>query len=169
MWIILMSTESLWLLCGEYGVGKQIYKHRDPWTGSVQFSSVAQSYATLWDPVNHSMPGLPVRHQLPKSTQTHVQWVGDAIQPSHPLSSPSPPAPNPSQHQGLFQWVSSPMRWPKYWSFSFNISPSNEHPGLISFRMVWLDLLEVQGTLKRLLQHPSSKPSILGHSAFFIV
>ena len=73
---------------------------------SVQFSSVAQSYPTLFDPVNHSMPGLPVHHQFP-FTQTHVHWVGDAIQPSHPLSSPSPPAPNPSQHQGLFQWINS--------------------------------------------------------------
>ena len=74
---------------------------------SVQFSSVSQSCPTLCDPVNHSAPGLPVRHQLPKSTQTHVHQVSDAIQPSHPLSSPSPPSPNPSQHQGLFQWVSS--------------------------------------------------------------
>ena len=90
----------------------------------------------------------------------------DSILPSHPLSSPSPPAPNPSQHQGLFQWV---MRWPKYWSFSFSISPSNEHPGLISFRMDWLDLLAVQGTLKSLLQHHSSKASILRHSAFLTV
>ena len=75
--------------------------------GSVQFSSVSQLCPTLCDPVNRSMPGLPVHHQLPEFTQTHVHWVGDAIQPSHPLSSPSPPAPNPSQHQGLFQWVNS--------------------------------------------------------------
>ena len=74
---------------------------------SVQFSSVAQSYPTLCDPMNHSMPGLPVHHQLLEFTQTHVHWVGDAIQPSHPLSSPSPPAPNPSHHQSLFQWVNS--------------------------------------------------------------
>ena len=74
---------------------------------SVQFSSVAQSCPTLCDPVNHSTPGLPVHHQLPEFTQTHAHWVDDAIQPSHPLSSPSPPAPNPSQHQGLFRWVSS--------------------------------------------------------------
>jgi len=115
-----------------------------------------------------STPGLPVHHQLPEFTQTHVHWVGDAIQPSHPLSSPSPPALNLSQHQVLFQWVSSSHR-PKYWSFSFNISPSNEHSGLISFRMDWLDLLAVQGILKSLLQHHSSKASILRHSAFFIV
>ena len=119
--------------------------------------------------MNCSTPGLAVHHQLPESTQTHVHWVGDAIQPSHPLSSPSPPAPNPSQHQRLFKWSSSCIRWPKYWSFSFNISPSNEHPGLISFRMDWLDLLAVQGTLKSLLQHLSSKASIFWCSAFFIV
>ena len=121
--------------------------------------------------MNHSTPGLPVHHQLPEFTQTHVHQVSDAIQPSHPLSSPSPPAPNPSQHHSLFQWVNSlheVMRWPKYWSFSFNISPSNEHPGLI-FRMDWLDLLAVQGTLKSLLQHLSSKVSVLWCSAFFIV
>ena len=74
---------------------------------SVQFSSVAQSCLTLFNPMNHSTPGLPVHHQLPEFTQTHVHQVGDAIQPSHALSSPSPPAPNPSQHQGLFQWVNS--------------------------------------------------------------
>ena len=92
----------------------------------------------------NSMPGLPVHHQLPESTQTQVHWVGDAIQPSHPLSSPFPPAFNLSQHQGLFKRALR-IRWPKYWSFSFNISPSNEHSGLISFRMDWLDLLVVQG------------------------
>ena len=111
----------------------------------------------------------PPYHQLPESTQIHAQWVGDAIQPSHSLSSPSPPALNFSQHQGLFKRVSSRIRWPKYCSFSFNISPSNEHPGLISFRMDWLDLLAVQGTLKSLLQPHSSKASILWCSAFFIV
>ena len=95
--------------------------------------------------------------------------VGDAIQPSHPLSSPSPPAPNPCQHQGLFQWVNYLHEVAKYWSFSFSIIPSKEHPGLISFRMDWLDLLAVLGTLKSLLQHHSSKASILLHSAFFTV
>ena len=113
--------------------------------------------------MNHSTPGLPVLHQLPEFTQTHVHRVGDAIQPSHPLSSPSPPAPKPSQHQGLFQWVSSSHQVAKYWSFSFNNSPSNEYPGLISFRMDWLDLLAVQGTLKSLLQHHSSKASIYSY------
>ena len=115
--------------------------------------------------MNCSMPGLPVHHQLPEFTQTHVHWVGDAIQPSYPLSSPSPPAPNPSQHQSLFQWVNLCMRWPKYWSFSFSIIPSKDHP--FSFRMDWLDLLAAQGTLKSFLQHHSSKASILQHSAFF--
>ena len=119
--------------------------------------------------MNHSTPGLPVHHQLPEFTQTHVHWAGDAIQPSHPLLFLSPPALHLFQHQGLFKWVSSSIRWLKYWSFSFNISPSNEHPGLISFRMYWLDLLAVQGTLKSLLQHHSSKASILRPSAFFIV
>ena len=113
-----------------------------------------------------SMPGLPVHHQLPELTQTHVHWVGDAIQPSHPLPFPSPPALNLYQHQGLFKWVSFGIRWPKYWSFSFNISPSNEHPGLM---MDWLDLLAVQGTVKSLLQHHSSKASILQCSSFFTV
>ena len=120
---------------------------------SAQFSSVAQSCPTLCDPMNHSMPGLPVHHQLPEITQTHVHRVSDAIQPSHPLSSPSPPVPNPSQHQSLLQWVSSSHEVAKVWSFSFSIIPSKEIPGLISFRMDWLDLLAVQGTFKSLLQH----------------
>ena len=102
---------------------------------------------TLCNPMNRSTPGLPVYHHLPEFTQTHVHQVSDAIQPSHPLSSPSP-IPNPSQHQSLSNESTLRMRWPKYWNFSFNISPSNEHPGLISFRMDWLDLLAVQGTLK---------------------
>ena len=127
---------------------------------SVQFISVTQSCMTLCDPMNCSTPGLPVHHQLLEFTQTQVHPVGDAIQPSHPLSSPSLPAPNPSQHQGLFQWVSSLHQEPKYWSFSFSISPSNEHPGRISFRRDLLDLLAVQGTLKSILQHHRSKASI---------
>ena len=118
--------------------------------------------------MNRSTPGLLVHHQLPEFTQTHHR-VGDAIQPSHPLSSPSPPAPNPSQHQGFSNESTLCMRWPKDWSFSFSISPSNEHPGLISFRMDWSDVLAVQGTLKCLLQHHSSKASILWCSAFFTV
>ena len=124
-----------------------------------QFNSVTQLCATLCDPINSSTPGHPVHHQLPEFSQTHVHRVGDAIQPFHPLSSPSLPASSPSQHQGLFQWVNS-LRWPKYWRFSFSIIPSNEHPGLITFRMDWLDLLTAQGTFKSLLQHHSSKASI---------
>ena len=135
-----------------------------------------------------STPGFPVHHQLPEFTQTHVHQVCDAIQPSHPLLFTSPPSSNISQDQGLFQGVSSlhhmanlsqpqifsnesvlHIRWPKYWSFSFNISPSNEYLGLISFRMDWFDVLAVQGTLKSLLQHHSSKASILWCSAFFTI
>ena len=108
---------------------------------SVHFSSVAQSCLTLRETMDCSTPGFPVHHQLPELTQTHVHWVSDAIQPSHPLLSPSPPTFNLSQPQGLFQWISSSIRWPKYWSFSFSISPSNEYSGLISFRIDWLDLL----------------------------
>ena len=134
-----------------------------------QLSSVVQSRPTLCDPMYCSTPGLPVYHQLLEFTQTHVDWVGDATQPSHPLSSPSSPTFNLSQHQGLLKWVSSSHWGAKYWSFIFSISPSNEHPGLISFRMDWLDLLAVQGTLKSLLQHHSSKASILLCSALFIV
>ena len=116
-----------------------------------------------------SKPGLPVHCQLLEFTQTHVHWVSYAIQSSHPLLSPSPPALNFSQQQGLFKWVRSHIRWPKYWSFSFSVSPSNEYSGLISFRSDWLDLLAVQRILKGLLQHHSSKASILQGSAFFTV
>ena len=137
--------------------------------GSVQFSSVAQSCPTLCDLMNCSTPGLCVHHRLPEFTQTHVHWVSDSIQPSHPLSSSSPSALNLSQHQVFSNESALRIRWPKYWSFSFNISPYNEHPGLISFRMDWLDLLAVQGTLKSLLQYHSSKADILRCSAFFLV
>ena len=124
---------------------------------AVQFTSVAQSCLTLCDPMNRSMPGLPVHHQLPEFAQTHVHRVSNAIQPSHPLSSPSPPALY-SSHIRVFSNESTlRMMWPNYWSFSFSISPSKEHPGQSSFRMDWLDLLAVQGTLKSLLQHHSSK------------
>ena len=115
-----------------------------------------------------STPDLPVHDQHGEFIQTHVHWVSYAIQPSHPLSSPSPPALNLSQDQGLFKWALH-IRWPKYWHFSFTISPSSEHPGLISFRIDWLDLFAVQGTLKSLLQHHSSKASIPHHSIFFIL
>ena len=134
-----------------------------------QFSLVAQSNLTLCDPMNCSTPGLPVHHQLLESTQTHVYWVGDAskhlifCRPLLLLPSIFPSIRVFSNESALS------IRWPKYWSFSFKISPSNEHPGLISFRMDWLDLLAIQGTLKSLLQHHSSKASILLRSAFFTV
>ena len=134
-----------------------------------QFSSVTQSCLALCNPVDCSMPGLPVHHQLLEFTQTHVHWVNDAIQPSHPLPSPFPPAFSLSQYQGLSNESVLHITWPKYWSFSFSISPSSEYSGLISFRMDWLDLLAVQGTLKSFLQHDISKASILWCSAFFIV
>ena len=130
-------------------------------------SPVTQSCPTLCNPMDRSTPGFPVHHQLPEPTQTHVHHVGDAIQPSHPLSSPSP-AFNLSQHQGFSNESVLRIRWPKYWSFSFSISHSNEYSGLISFRMDWLDLLVVQETLKSLLQHHNSKASIFRHSAFFM-
>ena len=150
-------------------VGSLPLHHREPYCQHVQIRSVAQSCPTLCDPMNRSTPGLPVHHQLLEFIQTHVHRVSDAIQPSHPLSSPSLPSLNPSQHQSLFQRVSSSHQVAKYWSFSFSINPSKEHKGLISFRMDWLDLLAVQETLKSLFQHHSSKASILQHSAFFTV
>ena len=134
-----------------------------------QFSSVTQSCPTLCDPMDYSIPGLPVHNQLPEFTQTYVHLVGDAIQTSHPLSFLLL---LPSVFSSIRVYSNESalcIRWPKYWSFSFSISPSNEHSGPISFRMDWLDLLAVQGTLKSLLQHHSSKVSILWHSAFFIV
>ena len=114
---------------------------------TVQFSSVVHSCPTLCDPMDCSTPGLPVHHQLLELTQTHVHWVGDAIQPSHPLSSPFLALIFPSIRV-LTTELALPIRWPKYWSFSFSISPSNEYSGLISFRMDWLDRLAVQRTLK---------------------
>ena len=147
---------------------KGIYTHTHTHTYiHVYISSVAQSCPTLCNPMNRSTPDLPVHHQLLKPTQTHVHCVSDGIQSSHPLSSllllPSifPSITVFSNESALC------IRWPKYWSFSFSISPSNEQPGLVSFRMDWLNLLAVQGTLKSLLQHHSSKASILRHSAFF--
>ena len=116
-----------------------------------------------------STPGFPVHHQLLEFTQTHVHQICDAIQPSHSLLSLSPPSFNLTQHQGLFQWSVLRIRWPKYCSFSFSTSPSNEYSGLFSFRIDWLNLLAVQGTFKSLLQHQNSKASILQHSAFFIL
>ena len=134
-----------------------------------KFSSVAKSCPTLCDPMDYSTPHFPVRHQLLKLAQTHVNWIGDAIQPPGPLTSPSPPALNLSQNQGLFQWVSSWHQAAKALEFQLQHQSFNEHPGLISFRMDWLDLLAVQGTHRSLLQHHSSKPSILQCSGFLMV
>ena len=135
----------------------------------IQFSSAAQSCLTLCGLMDCRTPDFPVLHQLLELAETPIHWVDDAIQPSHPLLSPSPPAFNLSQHQGLFQWVSSSHQVAIVWDFSFSIRPSSEYSGLISFRIDWLDLLAVQGTFKGLLQHHSSKASILWHSAFFMV
>ena len=124
---------------------------------------------TLFDPMDCSTPGFPVLHHLPEFAQSHVHQVSDAIQPSHLLSSPSPlafilPSIRVFSNESIFR-----IRWPKYWSFSFSISPSNEYLGLISFRIDWFDFLGVQGTLRSLLQHCSSKQSVLQHSAFFMI
>ena len=116
-----------------------------------------------------NLPGFPALHHRPELAQTHVHWIGDAIQSSHSLPSPSPSAFNLPKHQNLFQWVSSSYQVAQNWSFSFSISPSNEYSGLISLKMDWLDLLAVQGIPKSLLQHHSSKASILQCSSFCIV
>ena len=129
----------------------------------VHFSSVTQSCPTLCDPMNCSTPGLTVHHQLPEFTQTHVHRVGDAIQPSHSLSSPSPPALIPPSISVFSNESTLRMKWPKYWSFSLSISPSNEYPGLV-FRMDWLDLLAVQGTLKSLLQYHTDDTTLMAES-----
>ena len=127
----------------------------------IQFSSVTQSCPTLCNPMDCTMPGFPVHHQLLEFTQTHVHWVGDAIQAFHPLSSPSPPTFNLSQHQSLFQWVSSSHQVAKVSEFQLQHHSFQWTPGLISFRMDRLDLLAVQGILKSLLQHHGSKASVL--------
>ena len=134
-----------------------------------QFSSVDQSCLTLYDPMDWSMPGFPIHHQLPELAKTHVHQVSDAILPSNHLSSPSPPTFNLCSIRVFSNELAVGIRWPKYWSFGFSISPSNEYSGLIYFRMDWLDVLAVQGTLRSLLQHHSSKASILRCSAFFTV
>ena len=134
---------------------------------SVQFSCSVVSDSLR--PMNRSTPGLPVHHQLPEFTQIHVHRVGDVIQPSHPLLSPSPPAPIPSQHQGLFQWVSSLHHVAKVLEFQLQHQSFHWTFRTDFFRIDWFDLLAVQGTLKSLLQHHSSKASILQGSAFFTV
>ena len=137
------------------------------WFWHSQFSHSVLSNS-FW-PMDYSKPGFPVHHQLPEFTQTHIHWVGDAIQSSHPLPSPSLPAFNLSSIRVFSNESVIHIRWTKYWSLSFSISRSNEYSGLISFRMDWLDHLALQGTLKSLFQHHSSKASILQCSAFFIV
>ena len=133
---------------------------------SIQSLSCVWLFATPWIAAHQASLSIT---NCRSSLKLNIHRVSDAIQPSHPLSSPSPLAPNPSQHQSLFQWINSSNEVAKYWSFSFSIIPSKEHPGLISFRMDWLDLLAVQGTLKSLLWHHSSKASSLRCSAFFTV
>ena len=153
----IQHLDSGWLEAGSYGNSLL-----------VQFSSVTQSCPTLWDPMNHSTPGFPVHHQLPEFKLMSIE----SVMPSSHLVlcrlllflPPIPPSIRAFSNESTLR-----MRWPKYWSFSFSIIPSNEHPGLISFRMDWLDLLAVQGTLNSLLQHHSSKASIIQDSAFFMV
>ena len=135
---------------------------------SVQLLSCVRLFANPWTTARQASLSI-TNSQSPPKPMFMSSWVSNAIQLSHLLLSPSPPTLNLSQHQGLFKWISSSHQVAKYWSFSFNISPSYEHPGLICFRMDWLDLLTVQGTLKSLLQHHSSKASILLGSAFFLV
>ena len=157
-WRDLFYSPMVWMIPGTQ---KMLSEHR--------FSSVAQLCLTLCEPMDCSTPGFPVHHQLLELAQTHVHWVGDAMQPSHPLLFPSPPAFNLSSYRIFSNESILRIRWPKCWSFSFSTSPPNEYLGLISFRIDWFDLLAVQGTLKSLLQHHSSKASILRHLAFFIV
>ena len=161
-----------WLWLGAKGIGELrlksvlIYHSENPRTlpNSVQLLSHVQLFATPWTTARQ---GFPVHHQLSELIQIHVHRVGDAIQPSHPLSYPSPPAFNLSQNHVFSNESVLCIRWPKYWGSSFIISLSNEHSGLLSFRIDWLDLLAVQGALKSILQHHSSKASIIWHSLFF--
>ena len=169
MWDLIPPTrDGTWVQC----IVRQILNH---WTGEVpQFSSVQFSSVMNWtlcNPMDCSTTGFPVHHHLPELAQAHVHWVSDAIQLSHPLSTPSPPSFNLSQQQSLSSESVLHIRWPKYWSFSFSssIGPSNEYSWLISFRWDWLDLLAVPGTLKSLLPHHCSKASIFQCSAFFMV
>ena len=145
------------------GFSKMIPSYFDT-TNEVQFSVVTVVSRSL-QPQECSTSGFPVYHQLPKLTQT-VRWVGEAIQISHLLSSPSPPASIFPSIRDISNKLAFLIRWPNHWSFSFSISPSNDYSGLISFRMDWLDLLAVQGTLKSLLQYHSSKASILQCSTY---
>ena len=160
-----MDTSQIW----KYKYLLTIWEYTQPDSSSVQFSSVAQSCPTLCDPMNRSTPGLPVHHQLPEFTQTTSI---ESVMPSSHLILCRPLfllPPIPPSIRILSNESTLHMKRPKYWSFSFSIIPSKEHLGLISFRMDWLDLLAVQGTLRSLLQHHSSKASILRRSAFFTV
>ena len=168
------SWISLVLLCFPEATGfiEQWKNHlRTHYSAQSCCSSVIQLCLTLHDPMDCSMPGFPVLHHLLELAETHVHWVSDAIQLFHHLLPPFPPAFNFPQYQGLFQWVSSLHQVAKVlsFSFSFSISPSSQYSGLISFRMDWLDLLAVQGTLKSLLPHYSLKALILQFSVFFMV
>ena len=169
-WTRVWPNSGRWWKTGKPGVlqsvGSQRVKRLNSW---VQFSSIAQSCLTLCSPTDCRTPGLPIHHQLlPEPAQTQVHWVGNAIQPSHPLSSPSPPAFNLSQHQGLSQWVGSLHQGARVLELRLQHQSFHEYSGLIFFRIDWFDLLAVQGTLKSLLQH-NSKASVLWHSAFFMV
>ena len=144
-----MNSWTLWMVCCHDSV---VFIWKKCWC----FGFVQSLSHVLCDPIDCSTPGFPVLHYLPEFAQTHVHWVSDATQPSHPLSSPSPPAINLLSIRVFSNESALCIKWPKYWSFSFSISPSNEYSGPISFRMDWMDLLAVQGTLKSLLQHHSS-------------
>ena len=140
-------------------------KHMKRCSTSLIIHLIAHPCLTLCKPMDYSTPGFPVHHLPSEFAQTPVHWAGDAIQPSHPLLSPSPPTFNFPSIKVFSNESVLHIRWPKYWGFSFCISPSNEYSGLISFRMDWFHLLAVQGTPKRHLQHHSSKASILWRSA----
>ena len=159
----LISLFASWSRCNNLSVqGKNL-------TLGTLFCSVAKLCPTLCNPMYGRMPVFPVLHYLPEFPQTHVHWVSDAIQPSHPLPPPSPPALTLPQIKVFSSEKALHIKWPKYWSFSFTISPSSEYSGLISFRTDRFDLFAVQGTLKSLLQGHNSKASVLQCSAFFMV
>ena len=134
-----------------------------------QLNSVALLFPPLCNPTDCSTPGFPVHHQLLELAQINVHQISNAVQPSHPLSSPSPPAFNLSHIRVFSNESALFIRWPKYWSFSFSISPSNEYSALLSFRIDWFELLAVQRTLKSLLQYHNFKASILQYSTYLMV
>ena len=163
---VIVGREIILFLCVETNLLHPFWKKQCVLSFTCNYPcrcSVTKACPTLHDPVDCSRPGFPVLCYLPEFAQTHVHWISDDIQPSHPLLPPFPFAFSFSQHQRFFQWFGALLRWPKYWSFSFSfsISLSNEYSGLISFRVDWFDLLAVQGTLKSLFQHHSMKTSVL--------